>query len=143
MKDGRIVGIGGIFFKCENPDKTKNWYNEHLGIKTDDWGASFVSRKVNKPKENAYLQWSPFKDDSDYFGDRGQQFMVNYRVENIDKLIERLRSEGIKICKEIESYDYGKFAHIEDVNGLRMELWEPIDQEFDKMYKDISKLNVE
>lgn len=140
---GKIVGVGGIFFKTEDPLVTKEWYSKHLGIKTDKWGASFLSRQYSNSNKSAYLQWSPFKNDSDYFGDHNQQYMVNYRVQNIEDLLNNLKQEGVKICKSIEEYDYGKFAHIEDINGIRIELWEPVDEVFDNMYNDPDQLNTE
>lgn len=143
MTKGRIVGIGGVFFKAPNTIETKEWYTNYLGMKSDQWGASFISKKFSKESETAYLQWSAFPEDSEYFGANAQQFMINYRVEYIEELVENLRKSSVKICKEIETFDYGKFAHIEDLNGQRIELWEPVDKVFDKMYTDTSNLNFE
>ena len=85
MSKKKVTGIGGIFFKCENPDGVKNWYKEHLGLNTDQYGALFEFRKADKPDEAAYLQWSPFSSDTKYFEPSQKQFMVNYRVENIEE----------------------------------------------------------
>ncbi len=139
---GRIVGIGGIFFKCKSPQATKEWYAKYFGLKTDQWGAPFVSKKFSKPKEALFLQWSPFSEDSDYFGSKGQSYMINYRVEHIESLINKFKGEGLKVCKEIEEFEYGKFAHVEDLNGTRIELWEPKDEVFENMY-EADKLNFE
>lgn len=132
----RVTGIGGIFFKTKDPKSTKAWYAKHLGFNTDEWGASFISRKVEDPSKNAYLQWSPFQNDTDYFEPSQKEFMINYRVENLEKLVQTLKDEGVTICDEITSYDYGKFVHIMDEDGNKIELWEPVDDVFDDLYNN-------
>lgn len=132
----RVTGIGGFFFKTSDPESTKSWYEKHLGIKMDAYGAVFISRKPEAPAENQYLQWSPFKRDTDYFLPSDKEFMVNYRVENLEKLVAMLKDEGVTICDEIASYDYGKFVHIMDNDGNKIELWEPVDAVFDDFYKN-------
>lgn len=132
----RVTGIGGLFFKTSDPESTKSWYEKHLGIKMDAYGAVFISRKPEAPDENQYLQWSPFKRDTDYFLPSDKEFMVNYRVENLEKLVALLKDEGVTICDEIASYDYGKFVHIMDNDGNKIELWEPVDAVFDDFYKN-------
>ena len=132
----RVTGIGGLFFKTSDPESTKSWYEKHLGIKMDAYGAVFISRKPEAPDENQYLQWSPFKRDTDYFLPSEKEFMVNYRVENLEKLVALLKDEGVTICDEIASYDYGKFVHIMDNDGNKIELWEPVDAVFDDFYKN-------
>ena len=134
----RVTGIGGIFFKTKDPQSTKAWYAKHLGFNTDEWGAAFITRKVEDPSKNAYLQWSPFSSKTDYFEPSQKEFMINYRVENIEKLVTILRDEGVTICDEITSYDYGKFVHIMDDDGNKIELWEPIDEVFDNLYDKIN-----
>ena len=129
----RVTGIGGIFFKSKDPKSTKEWYAKHLGFNTDEWGAAFITKKVEDPSKNAYLQWSPFSSQTDYFEPSQKEFMINYRVENIEKLVTLLKDEGVTICDEITSYDYGKFVHIMDPEGNKIELWEPVDEEYDKM----------
>lgn len=132
----RVTGIGGIFFKTKDPKKIKEWYSKHLGMDMDEYGAAFIFRQWEKPEQSGYLQWSPMKDDTDYFNPSTKQFMVNYRVENLTRLVELLRQEGVTICDEIETFDYGKFVHILDPDGNKIELWEPIDKVFDKYYSD-------
>lgn len=128
----RVTGIGGIFFKTSDPKATKDWYSTHLGFNTDDYGAMFTSRNNEFPDKTEHLQWSPFKDDTDYFLPSTKEFMVNYRVEDLEKLVEALKTEGVTICDTISTYDYGKFVHIMDGDGNKIELWEPIDQSFDQ-----------
>ncbi len=130
MSKKKVTGVGGIFFKCQDPENMKNWYGKHLGLATDQYGSTFEFRNTDRPEEINYLQWSPFKDDTKYFEPSNKQFMINYRVENIEELVEELRKEGVTICDKIESFDYGKFVHIMDPEGNKIELWEPVDQVF-------------
>lgn len=129
----RVTGIGGIFFFSEDTEKTKKWYEENLGLKTTQWGSSFEFRNANRPEEINYLQWSPFKQGSEYFSPSKKEFMINYRVQNIEALVEKLRANGVTIVDSIETYDYGKFVHIMDDEGNKLELWEPVDSVFTAM----------
>lgn len=129
----KVTGIGGVFFFSENPEEAKKWYSENLGLETNQWGSSFEFRNANRPKEINYLQWSPFKKGSEYFSPSKKEFMINYRVQNIEALIEKLKTNGVTVLDSIESYDYGKFVHIMDNEGNKIELWEPIDSVFTAM----------
>lgn len=131
MKSGKVIGIGGIFFKCKDPQKVKDWYQEHLGFTTDQYGALFGTEKKDTPGGKAYLQWSPFKEDTTYFEPSQKEFMINYRVDDLVALQESLKTAGVEILDEIAEYDYGKFLHILDIEGNKIELWEPIDTPFD------------
>lgn len=91
----------------------------------NDWGVTFESRNINNPDEVNSLQWSPFKTGSDYFAPSKKEYMINYTVQNIEALVEKLRSEGVTIIDDIATYDYGKFVHIMDPEGNKIELWEP------------------
>ncbi len=126
----KVTGIGGIFFKCKDPDATRDWYRDHLGLKTNDYGSLFEFRQGARPDKIGYLQWSTFKEDTRYFDPSQKEFMINYRVDDIEGLVEQLRESGVTIVDEIESYDYGKFVHILDNEGNKIELWEPVDQVF-------------
>ena len=123
----KVTGIGGIFFFCDNPKETKEWYRKNLGLDTNDYGSTFESRNVNKPEEINSLQWSPFKKGSDYFAPSKKEFMINYRVQNIEGLVNNLKENGVTILDNIASYDYGKFVHIIDPEGNKIELWESND----------------
>ncbi len=129
----RVTGIGGIFFKTQNPDKMKEWYNKNLGLVTDEYGSSFEFRNANNPDEINYLQWSPFSQDTKYFEPSKKEFMINYRVENLVELVAELKKDGVEIVDEIEEFEYGKFVHIMDPEGNKIELWEPVDQVFTDM----------
>jgi predicted enzyme related to lactoylglutathione lyase len=135
MSDKKVTGVGGIFFKCKDPQQVKDWYNKNLGLNTDQYGALFEFRSTDVPEQKNYLQWSPFKEDTTYFEPSKKEFMINFRVANIEKLVEQLRKDGVQILDDIESFDYGKFVHILDVEGNKIELWEPVDQVFSKAYE--------
>jgi len=131
----RVTGIGGVFFKTKDPDQLKGWYNKHLGIQTDQYGATFKFRQWPHPEKSGYLQWSTFKEASDYFEPSPKNFMINYRVADLEWLVQELKKEGVTVCDEIETFDYGKFVHIMDPEGNKLQLWEPIDEGFDKYYE--------
>lgn len=126
----KVTGIGGIFFKCQNPDNMKDWYNKNLGLKTDQYGSMFEFRQADAPDKKAYLQWSPFSEDTTYFQPSEKEFMINYRVENMEELVKELKAAGVTVVDDIETYDYGKFVHIMDPEGNKIELWEPMDEVF-------------
>lgn len=134
-KKGRVTGIGGIFFKSTDPQQQRNWYAQHLGLATNEYGSLFEYREGANPEKRAYLQWSPFAADTTYFQPSEREFMINYRVENMVELVEQLRADGVTICDEIEEYEYGKFVHILDPEGNKIELWEPIDSSFTELYE--------
>ena len=130
----KVTGIGGIFFKTKDPKKISDWYGENLGLVINPYGSVFEFRQGTAPDKKAYTIWSPFKDDTDYFAPSEEPYMVNYRVADLKALIEDLRNKGVKIVGEIEEFEYGKFAHILDPEGRKIELWEPVDEVFTKEY---------
>lgn len=122
----KVTGIGGVFFFSDNPKETKEWYAKNLGLEINEWGTvSFEYRDVNKPEQIIPLQWTPFKKGSDYFTPSKKEFMINYRVQNIEALVGKLKENGVTILDEIAVYDFGKFIHIMDTEGNKIELWEP------------------
>jgi len=122
----KVTGLGGIFFFMDNPKETKEWYAKNLGLEINEWGsASFESRNLEKPEEIESTQWCPFNKGDEYFSPSKKEFMVNYRVQNIDGLVEKLKSNGVTVLDDIETYEYGKFVHIMDTEGNKIELWEP------------------
>lgn len=124
----KVMGIGGIFFFSDNPNETREWYAKILGFDVNQWGSTFEFRNVKNPDEINQLQWSPFKTGSDYFSPSKKQFMVNYRVQNMEGLVRNLKTNGVTILDEIQTFEYGKFVHIMDSEGNKIELWEPINQ---------------
>jgi predicted enzyme related to lactoylglutathione lyase len=120
----RVTGVGGIFFCASNVEETKQWYSKNLGIETNEYGSSFESRDINNSEEINTLQWTPFKKDTEYFQPSNKEFMINYRVQNIEAIVEKLKQNGVTILDELVTYDYGKFIHIMDNDGNKIELWE-------------------
>ena len=133
---GRVTGIGGIFFKSKDPKAQREWYAKNLGLETNEYGSLFEFREGANPEQRGYLQWSPFGEKTTYFEPSEREFMINYRVKNIEALIEQLKKEGVTICDSIEEYEYGKFVHIMDPEGNKLELWEPVDQAFTDMHPE-------
>jgi len=131
----RATGIGGIFFKCKDPEKLKQWYHKHLGLKTNEYGSLFEFRSTDAPDQKGYLQWSPFNENTKYFEPSPKEFMINYRVKDLEALLEVLKKEGVQVVGEMETFEYGKFAHIVDLEGNKIELWEPVDSVFTKLYE--------
>ncbi|WP_424492980.1 VOC family protein [Salinimicrobium sp. GXAS 041] len=124
----RVTGIGGIFFKTKDPNAVKDWYNKHLGLNTDQWGCTFWWKDENGNK--CSTQWSPFKEDTTYFEPSKKEFMMNFRVENLEELLEVLKEEGVEVMDEIQKVEEGKFGWIMDPEGNKIELWEPNDKAF-------------
>lgn len=129
----RVTGIGGIFFRSKDPKAARQWYGKNLGLAIDDFGSPFEFRNANRPEEINYLRWSPFDDNSEYFQPSKKEFMINYRVQNIEDLLENLRKNEVNIVGEIQEYSYGKFAHLMDPEGNKIELWEPVDSVLSEM----------
>ena len=121
----RVTGIGGVFFKSTDPKKTNEWYIKHLGIDVSAYGANFEWREKDNKEKIGSTAWNAFKQDTKYFEPSKKEFMINYRVENMEWLVEELKKEGVTICDSIETYDYGKFVHIMDNDGNKVQLWEP------------------
>ena len=122
----KVTGIGGIFFFSDNLKETKEWYAKNLGLEINEWGSSsFESRNINRPDEINSLQWKPFKKEDEYFSPSKKDFMINYQVQNIEGLVNKLKENGVTILDSIASYDFGKFIHIMDTEGNKIELWEP------------------
>lgn len=135
----KVTGIGGVFFKCKDPKKIKEWYKQHLGLNTDKYGTNFEWREGADSSKQGYTQWSPFSEKTTYFKPSEKDFMINYRVENLTSLVKELRADNVTIVDTIETYDYGKFIHIMDIEGNKIELWEPNDTEYKKITDGVTK----
>ena len=122
----KITGIGGIFFKCKDPKKLTAWYHDHLGLNTNPYGATFEWYEGDDSTKKAQTQWQPFPETTKYLEPSTNDFMINYRVADLQALVEELKKEGVTIVDKIETYDYGKFVHIIDIEGNKIELWEPV-----------------
>lgn len=125
----KVIGLGGVFIKFRNPESMREWYGDTLGIICNDYGVLFEFGAEQAKK--SYLQLGTFEENTTYFGAPEQQYMLNFRVDNLEDLREILIEKKVSILDEIELYSYGKFLHIEDPEGNRLELWEPIDSDFE------------
>lgn len=123
----RVTGVGGIFFGSENPEELRKWYGTHLGLAIDDYGSPFEFRNALRPDEVNYLRWSPAKSGSAFFDSLDKELIINYRVNNIEGLVRKLESKGIEMLDSIQDYPYGRFVHLMDPEGYKIELWEPVD----------------
>lgn len=122
----RVTGIGGIFFKAQDPKALGAWYKRHLGIDVLDWGgAAFQWKTADNPEGVGTTIWSPFAADTTYFGPSQSPFMINYRVDDVHALIAVLRAEGVQVEGEVQESEYGKFGWVIDPEGNKLELWEP------------------
>lgn len=116
----RVVGVGGVFFRARDPKQLGQWYERHLGIDIADWGG-----KVFRAVDGDETVWAPFARDTTYFGDSGQEAMLNYRVRDLDAMIDQLRAAGVEVADERHADENGRFAWAVDPEGNRFELWEP------------------
>ncbi len=135
----KVTAIGGIFFKCKNPQAQQQWYAKHLGMAMDQYGTSFEWRHADDASQKGYTAWSIFDENSDYFGDASQEYMINYRVDDLEALVKQLKEAGVTIVDEMEIFEYGKFIHILDCEGNRVELWEANDDQYGKMANAVTK----
>lgn len=120
----KVTGIGGVFFKCKDPNAVNEWYKTHLGFDTTPYGTSFEWLEKNTGNTGV-TQWNPFPESTTYFNPSEKDFMINYRVDDLESLVVELKEQGVVIVDEIESYDYGKFVHILDIEGNKIQLWQP------------------
>lgn len=118
----RVTGIGGIFFKTKDPRQTKEWYQRHLGIESEPWGAQLKWRHYDDLARVGTTTWAPFLADTRYFLPSESSFMVNYRVEDLEALLAALKAEGIELIGEMQTAAYGKFAWILGPDGNKIEL---------------------
>jgi predicted enzyme related to lactoylglutathione lyase len=135
----KVTGIGGIMFTSKNPKATMDWYGKNLGLAIDAWGSPFEFRNANRPDEINYLIWSPQKEGTDIFKSYNKDFIINYRVQNIEGLIKMFKANGVNILDTLQTYDYGKFISIMDPEGNKIELWEPVDSVMTKMGEKTTK----
>lgn len=133
----KVTGIGGIFFKCKDPKMIKEWYKTNLGLNTNQYGTVFEWHQGADSTKKGFTQWSPFNEKTKYFEPSTKEFMINYRVENMETLVAELKKNAVVIVDSIQSYDYGKFIHILDPEGNKIELWEPNDVEYEKLGKQL------
>lgn len=122
----KVTGLGGVFIKCENPQKMNDWYAKNLGLQIGEYGTTFQWRELDNPSIKGSTAWCTFAKESKYFNPSVKPFMINYRVENLVTMVDELKKENVTIVDEISEYEYGKFVHVLDPEGNIIELWEPI-----------------
>lgn len=133
----KVTGIGGIFFKCKDPKAVRQWYSKHLGLNVNQYGSVFEWYQGADSTKKGFSQWSPFKETTKYFEPSTKEFMINYRVQDMVPLVDELKKNGVSVLDTIETYEYGKFVHILDLEGNKIELWEANDVEYEKMGKQM------
>lgn len=123
----RVTGVGGVFFKNKDPEKLKEWYVKYLGLESGPQGQIMFSwLERDKPEKVGHTIWSPFPEDTDYFEPSKASFMINYRIENLNALLQQLKKEGVEVSdRRFEDDMIGKFGYILDPEGNSIELWEP------------------
>jgi predicted enzyme related to lactoylglutathione lyase len=124
----KVTGLGGVFFKCDNPQTMNEWYAKNLGLATSDYGTTFEWRQAEDPSKTGSTTWCTFPQNTENFNPSTKSFMINYRVENLVALVDELKKENVTIVDEIAEYDYGKFVHVLDPEGNIIELWEPAEE---------------
>lgn len=139
QKMKKVTSIGGIFFKCRNPAAIRQWYAEHLGFDTDQYGTNFEWRRADDSCRKGFTLWGTFNQHTKYFSPSEKDFMINYRVENLALLVGELKKQNVKILDTIQTVEYGKFIHIMDIEENKIELWEPNDITYDKLVEGRTK----
>jgi predicted enzyme related to lactoylglutathione lyase len=123
----KVTGIGGVFFKSANKgSELAAWYEKNLGLSLESWGGSILKWTDDKVVDGGLTVWSTANSDSKWFAPSESSFMINYRVDNMDELLDQLKQNGVEILKGPDSEENGKFAWIMDPDGNKLELWEPM-----------------
>lgn len=125
-KLSRVTALGGLFFKAKDPKALGDWYRERLGLPVEDWGGCvFPWREEADPKKKGQTVWSPFEASTDYFKPSRKAFMMNFRVDDLDRVLAELEAEGVKVSEAREASEFGKFGWVMDPEGNKVELWQP------------------
>lgn len=122
-----VTGIGGVFFKCKDPKALKAWYDSNLGFRSNQYGTNFEWRQAGDSTKKGFTLWAPFKETTKYFE---KEFMINYRVSNMNALLKELKAKGINTIDSVQTDATGSFVHMMDPEGNRIELWQPNDEEY-------------
>ena len=124
MANVGITGIGGVFFRARDSAALARWYKEKLDLPVESWGGVKFGWR-DDPSASPTTVWSPFKHDTEYFGRPEQQWMLNYRVADLDAALAELARRGVEILPKRDDSEFGRFAWIVDCEGNRIELWQP------------------
>jgi predicted enzyme related to lactoylglutathione lyase len=126
LTSGKVIGIGGAFFRSPDPAALARWYSDTLGFPVEDWGdTSGCSFAPDRMPPHSFTVWGAFRADTEYFGKSSQQFMLNLVVDDLDQALDRVARAGGRVLPEREDQDYGRFGWFVDPDGHRVELWEP------------------
>ena len=120
----RVHGIGGVFFKADDPKALTAWYSRHLGVGNEAWGGHIFKWKREDTGASAYSVWSPFNASTEYFKPSDKPYMINMRVDDLDAVLSALRAEGCNVLDRYEESEQGKFGYVVDPEGGLIELWE-------------------
>ena len=125
----KVIGLGGVFFRCRDVEATRAWYQRVLGMDIDDYGGTSFGHAESAAlfPDGARTIWAPFKADSDYFKPSDADYMLNLMIDDFDGMLERLKAEGVALVGEPMVESYGKFAWVLDPDGRKIELWQPIE----------------
>ena len=127
---GRVLGVGGVFFRSADPARLGAWYAEHLDLQIENWGQTHgTSFSPADMPASGFTVWSAFSADTEYFGTSGQGHMINLVVDDLDAALNNVRSGGAEVLEEREEHDFGRFGWFVDPDGNRVELWEPPEEE--------------
>ena len=118
----KVLGVGGIFFKCKDPEGVRAWYRDVLGLESEAWGKFFTPLSDHP---GAGTVWAPFKAETTYFAPSTHEFMLNLMVDDLDAVLAQCKAKGVEPLKPVLDEPNGRFAHILDPEGLKVELWEP------------------
>jgi predicted enzyme related to lactoylglutathione lyase len=121
----KVMGIGGIFFKAQDREALAAWYRDNLGLDVEGWGGASIPWRENNPNGDAMTVWSLFSSDSSYFEPSTKAFMINFRVADLNAMLEQLRAHGCEPDEKVEESEFGRFGWVMDPEGNRVELWEP------------------
>ncbi len=122
----KVTGIGGVFFKSSGDHKAlADWYEKHLGIKLEEWGGAILKWEEDHADDKGLTVWTTAKSDTKWFNPSESSFMINYRIDDMDGMIEQLKEGGVEIVQGPEQHENGTFAWIMDPDGNKVELWEP------------------
>ena len=123
----KVTGIGGVFFKITNDNKAlSEWYQKHLGLELEPWGGAILKWPDDKSDDGGLTVWNAAAKDTKWFAPSASNFMINYRVDDLDEMLAQLRDAGVEVVSGPESHENGKFAWIMDPDGNKVELWQPM-----------------
>ncbi len=120
---GKVTGVGGVLFKAKDDKALSAWYRDTLGVPVQSWGGAVF--RAEEPGAPTAVAWNAFPESTDHFSPSNGTFMINYVVDDMDALLDRLKAAGVEVLKHDDQDTYGRFAWILDLEGNKVELWQP------------------